>query len=172
MPFNRQYMGTTGAFSAASVLFPPQASIRTADTAGVDDPESPVTLMRAAPNPNEIWRLSAGTVISTILNTAGPTQMTLGEVYIGKRLLGGLGTRWYHVQPTNQIADAATSIDINNTQRMQQSLRVHAGEELILAINDGGTAWDASATQQVQIPYEVASGVTPAQNAASLRVWG
>ena len=95
-----------------------------------------------------------------------------GEVYIGKRLLGGLGTRWYHVQPTNQIADAATSIDINNTQRMQQSLRVHAGEELILAINDGGTAWDASATQQVQIPYEVASGVTPAQNAASLRVWG
>ena len=172
MRFNRQYMGTTGAFSAASVLFPPQASIRTADTAGVDDPESPVTLMRAAPNPNEIWRLSAGTVISTILNTAGPTQMTLGEVYIGKRLLGGLGTRWYHVQPTNQIADAATSIDINNTQRMQQSLRVHAGEELILAINDGGTAWDASATQQVQIPYEVASGVTPAQNAASLRVWG
>ena len=172
MPFNRQYMGTTGAFSAASVLFPPQASIRTADTAGVDDPESPVTLMRAAPNPNEIWRLSAGTVISTILNTAGPTQMTLGEVYIGKRLLGGLGTRWYHVQPTNQIADAATSIDINNTQRMQQSLRVHAGEELILAINDGGTAWDASETQQVQIPYEVASGVTPAQNAASLRVWG
>ena len=172
MRFNRQYMGTTGAFSAARVLFPPQASIRTADTAGVDDPESPVTLMRAAPNPNEIWRLSAGTVISTILNTAGPTQMTLGEVYIGKRLLGGLGTRWYHVQPTNQIADAATSIDINNTQRMQQSLRVHAGEELILAINDGGTAWDASATQQVQIPYEVASGVTPAQNAASLRVWG
>ena len=56
MPFNRQYMGTTGAFSAASVLFPPQASIRTADTAGVDDPESPVTLMRAAPNPNEIWK--------------------------------------------------------------------------------------------------------------------
>ena len=152
MPFNRQYMGTTGTFTAASVLFPPQARIRIANTSGVDDPESPVTLMRAAPNPNEIWRLSAGTVISTILNTAGPVQMTLGEVYIGKRLLGGLGTRWYHVQPTNQIADAATSIDINNTQRMQQSLRVHAGEELVLAVNDGGTAWDAGVTQQVGSP--------------------
>tara|TARA_R110002124_G_scaffold272957_1_gene442221 strand:- start:74 stop:592 length:519 start_codon:yes stop_codon:yes gene_type:complete len=172
MAFNRQYMGATGTFTAATVLFPPQSSIRIANTSGVNDPEAPVTLMRSAPNPNEIWRLSAGTVISTILAVAGPAQMTLGEVYIGKRLLGGLGTRWYHVQPTNQIADAATSIDINNTQRMQQSLRVHAGEELVLAVNDGGTAWDAGVAQQVQIPYEVAAGVTPAQNAASLRVWG
>ena len=172
MPFNRQYMGTTGTFTAASVLFPPQSSIRIAASAGVDDPEAPVTLMRAAPNPNEIWRLSAGTVISTILATAGPLQMVTGEIYIGKRLLGGLGSRWYHVQPANQIADAATSIDINNTQRMQQSLRVHAGEELILAVNDGGTAWSPAVAQQVQIPFEVAAGVTPAQNAASLRVWG
>ena len=172
MAFNRQYMGATGTFTAATVLFPPQASIRIAATSAVDDPESPVTLMRAAPNPNEIWRLSAGTVISTILNAAGPAQLAAGEVYIGKRLLGGLGTRWYHVQPCNQIADAATSIDINNTQRMQQSLRVHAGEELVLAVNDGGTAWSPAVSQQVQIPYEVAAGVTPAQNAASLRVWG
>ena len=173
MSFNRQYMGTTGAFSATSVLFPPQASIRTSDTAGVNDPEAPVTLMRASPNPNEIWRVNAGEVLKTFLTDTGSAQMSAGEVYIGKRLLCGLGTRWYHVEPCNQIGDTATSIDINFAQRMQQSMRVHAGEELVLAVNDGGTAWDASqTTNQVQIPYEVASGVTPAQNQASLRVWG
>ena len=173
MAFNRQYMGTTGAFSATSVLFPPQSSIRTSDTSAVNDPEAPVTLMRSAPNPNEIWRVTAGEVLKTFLIDTGSAQISAGEVYIGKRLLGGLGTRWYHVEPTNMISDPATSSDINFAQRMQQSLRVHAGEELILAVNDGGTAWDASQTaNQVQIPFEVASGVTPAQNASSLRVWG
>lgn len=172
MAYNRQYMGTTGAFSATSVLFPPQASIRTSDTAATNDPESPVTLMRAAPNPNEIWRLSAGEILKTFLFT-GAGQMSAGQVYIGKKLLGGQGTRWYHVQPTNVIASPADSQDINKAERMQQSMRIHPGEELILAVNDGATAWDASATgQQVQIPYEVAAGVTPAQMAASLRNWG
>jgi hypothetical protein len=173
MPFNRQYMGATGAFSASTVTFPPQASVRTTDTAAANDPESPIVLMRAAPNPNEIWRLRAGDIIDTFLFSNGATQMTTGQVYIGKKLLGGLGTRWYHVQPTNVIATPAEAKDINFAERMQQTLRVHPGEELVLALNDGGTAWDASdTTQQVQIPYEVASGVTPAQMAASLRAWG
>ena len=172
MSFNRQYLGTTGAFSATSVLFPPQSSIRTSDTSAVNDPEAPVTLMRSAPNPNEIWRVTAGEVLKTFLHNSS-AQMTTGEIYIGKRLLGGLGTRWYHVQPTNMVLGPAVESDINFAQRMQQSLRVHAGEELVLAINDGGTAWDASdASNQVMIPFEVASGVTPAQNSASLRVWG
>ena len=111
MPFNRQYMGTTGIFSATSVLFPPQASIRTSDTSAVNDPEAPVTIMRASPNPNEIWRVRAGDVYTAILNSAGATQMTTGEIYIGKRLLGGLGTRWYTVQSTNEIASASASQD-------------------------------------------------------------
>ena len=173
MPFNRQYMGTTGAFAAASVLFPPQASIRTSATSAVNDPEAPVPLMRAAPNPNEIWRVSAGEVLKTFLFDAGGAQLTAGEIYIGKRLLGGLGTRWYHVQPTNMVSAPAIEADINFAQRMQQSMRIHAGEELVLALNDGGTAWDSAQTgNQVMVSYEVASGVTPAQNAASLRVWG
>ena len=173
MPFNRQYMGTTGIFSATSVLFPPQASIRTSDTSAVNDPEAPVTIMRASPNPNEIWRVRAGDVYTAILNSAGPTQMTTGEIYIGKRLLGGLGTRWYTVQSTNEIASASDSQDSNFLTRMQQSMRVHAGEELVLAVNDGGTAVALSTvSQQVKINYEVASGVTPAQNSASLRNWG
>jgi hypothetical protein len=174
MPYNRQYLGTSGAFTATSVLFPPQASIRIADTSVVDDPEAPVTLMRAAPNPNEIWRLSAGEVLKTFLIDTTGVQMTTGTIYIGKRLLGGLGVRWYHVQPANMISAPAIEADINFSQRMQQSLRVHAGEELVLAVNDGGTtAWDATqAANQVQISYEVAAGVTPAQNAASLRRWG
>ena len=152
MPYNRQYLGTSGAFTATSVLFPPQASIRIADTSVVDDPEAPVTLMRAAPNPNEIWRLSAGEVLKTFLiDTTGVQMVT-----------------------ANMISAPAIEADINFSQRMQQSLRVHAGEELVLAVNDGGTtAWDASRpANQVQISYEVAAGVTPAQNAASLRRWG
>ena len=173
MPFNRQFMGTTGTFTAASVLFPPQASIRVADTSGVNDPESPVTLMRASPNPNEIWRVQAGDVYTAILSAAGPAQMTTGEIYIGKRLLGGLGVRWYSVQSTNEIATAAASQDQNFQTRMQQSMRVHAGEELVLALNDGGTVCAlTTVSQQVKINYEVAAGVTPAQNSASIRHWG
>jgi hypothetical protein len=172
MPFNMQYMGTNGTFTAASVLFPPQASIRIAPTAGVDDPESPVVLMRASPNPNEIWRLSAGQAYTAILNSAGPTQMVTGEIYIGKRLLGGLGVRWYTVLSTNEITTAAGAIDQNFKTRMQQSMRIHAGEELVLALNDGGTVWSPAVTQQVKLNYEVAAGVTPAQNAASIRNWG
>ena len=172
MPFNMQYMGTTGTFTAASVLFPPQASIRIAPTAGVNDPESPVVLMRASPNPNEIWRLSAGSAFNAILASAGPAQMATGEVYIGKRLLGGLGVRWYTVISCNEIASAAASIDQNFATRIQQSMRIHAGEELVLALNDGGTVWSPAVAQQVKINYEVAAGVTPAQNAASIRNWG
>ena len=172
MPFNMQYMGTTGAFSASSVLFPPQASIRITDTSAVNDPESPVTLMRASPNPNEIWRVKAGEAFTCILNSSGPTQMVTGELYIGKRLLGGLGVRWYTIMPFNDLPTAATGIDQNFKARIQQSMRVHAGEELVFAINDGGTAWDASLTQQLKINYEVAAGVTPAQNAASIKNWG
>ena len=87
--------------------------------------------------------------------------------------MGGLGTRWDHVQPTNMVSAPAIEADINFAQRMQQSMRIHAGEELVLALNDGGTAWDSAQTgNQVMVSYEVASGVTPAQNAASLRVWG
>ena len=56
---------------------------------------------------------------------------------------------------------------------MQQSMRVHPGEELVLAFNPGGTAWDPTqGANSVNIPYEVAAGVTPAQMAASLRAWG
>ena len=167
-------MGTTGAFSSTSVLFPPQTSIRTSDTSVVDDPEAPVTLMRSAPNPNEIWRVTAGEVLKTFLIDTDGNQMSGGTLYIGKRLLGGLGTRYYHVQPFNMISAPDVEADINFAQRMQQSLRVHAGEELVLAVNDGGSkAWDASqASNQVQISFEVASGVTPAQNSASLRRWG
>ena len=173
MAFNRQYMGTTGAFSASSVLFPPQASIRTSDTSGTDDPEAPVTIMRAAPNPNEIWRMTAGQIIKTFLFIAGGNQMSAGQVYIGKKLLGGQGTRWYHCEPTNSIASASSAQDINFAQRLQQTMRIHPGEELCLSINDGGAAFDASdSNQQVQIPYEVAAGVTPAQMAASLKQWG
>jgi hypothetical protein len=174
MPYNRQYMGTNGAFTAASVLFPPQASIRITNTSAVNDPESPITLMRAAPNPNEIWRVQAGDIIKSFLFDTGGVQMLRGEVYIGKVLLGGLGTRWYHVQPCNMIAGPGVSTDINFAQRLQQTMRVHPGEELVLALNDGGTtAWAAADPQnQVQIPYEVAGGVTPQQMAASLRAWG
>ena len=170
--FNSQYMGATGDYSAAAtVVYPPQASVRTTDTSAVDDPESPITIMRAAPNPNEIWRLNAGEIIKTFLFDVG-AQLSAGELYIGKLLLGGLGKRWFHVSAFNGIATAANSIDVNSAQRLQQTFRVHPGEELIMALNDGGTAWDASQTQQVQIPFEVASGVGPAQMAASLRVWG
>ena len=166
-------MGTTGTFGVASVLFPPQASIRQTDTSGVNDPESPVTIMRAAPNPNEIWRLSVGDAFTAILNAAGPAQMTTGEVYIGKRLLGGRGTRWYTTISTNEIATAAASQDQNFATRMQQSMRVHAGEELVLALNDGGTVCAlTTVSQQVKVNYEVAAGVTPAQNAVSIRNWG
>ena len=170
--FISQYMGATGDYSAAAtVVYPPQASVRTSDTSGVEDPESPITVMRAAPNPNEIWRLNAGEIIKTFLQDAS-AQLSAGELYIGKLLLGGLGKRWFHVSSFNGIATAAASIDVNSAQRLQQTFRCHPGEELIMAINDGGTAWDASKTQQVQIPFEVASGVGPAQMAASLRVWG
>ena len=173
MPFNRQYMGTTGIFSATSVLFPPQASIRTSATSGVNDPESPVTVMRASPTPNEIWRLSAGDVYTAIFNSAGPTQLVAGEIYIGKRLLGGLGVRWYTVMSCNEIATASASQDQNFKTRYQQPMRVHAGEELVCAINDGGTAVALdTVSQQLKLNYEVASGVTPAQNSASLRNWG
>ena len=173
MPYNRQFMGTTGIFSATSVLFPPQASIRITATGAAKDPENPTTIMRASPNPNEIWRISAGDVYTAILNAAGPTQMTTGEIYIGKRLLGGLGVRWYTVQSTNEIATAAASQDQNFQTRMQQTMRVHAGEELVLALNDGGTACALdTVSQQVKVNYEVAAGVTPSQNAASVRRWG
>jgi hypothetical protein len=173
MPYNRQFMGTTGIFSATSVLFPPQASIRITATGAANDPENPTTIMRASPNPNEIWRVSAGDVYTAILNSAGPTQMVTGDIYIGKRLLGGLGVRWYTVQAMNEIATAAASQDQNFQTRMQQTMRVHAGEELVLGINDGGTAVAlATVSQQVKINYEVAAGVTPAQNAASVRRWG
>ena len=166
-------MGTTGIFSATSVLFPPQASIRITATGAANDPENPTTIMRASPNPNEIWRISAGDVYTAILNAAGPTQMTTGEIYIGKRLLGGLGVRWYTVQSTNEIATAAASQDQNFQTRMQQTMRVHAGEELVLALNDGGTACALdTVSQQVKVNYEVAAGVTPSQNAASVRRWG
>lgn len=171
--FNRQYMGTSGAFAATSVLFPPQASIRTAATSGVNDPEAPVTVMRAAPNPNEIWRLSAGEILKVFLFDAAGNPLPQGEVYIGKKLLGGQGTRWYTVQPSDILPTKVQAVDINNAFRSQQTIRIHAGEELVLAVNDGGTAWDPTqAANQIQIPYEVAAGVTPAQNAVSLRRWG
>ena len=173
MPFNRQYMGTTGAFTASSILFPPQASIRTAATGTTDAPESPVILMRAAPNTNEIWRISAGDIVKVFLIDTGAAQCSVGQVYIGKILLGGQGTRWYDVTNCNQIASPANSIDVNNANRMQQSMRIHPGEEIVLGINPGGTAWDPTqSANSVNIPYEVAAGVTPAQMAASLRAWG
>ena len=131
--------------------------------------------MIAAPNPNEIWRISAGDVLKTFLYNTDAAQLLIpATVYIGKKLLGGLGTRFYHVEPANMIATPAAAQDLNFAQRMQQSLRIHAGEELIVAVNDGGSkAWDASqAANSIMIPYEVAAGVTPAQNAASLRRWG
>ena len=176
MPYNRQYMGATGSFASSStVLFPPQSSIRSTDTSISNDPDSPVTIMRAAPNPNEIWRLQSGDVLKTWLYNTDAAQLLIpAVVYIGKKLLGGLGTRFYHVEPAQLIADASSAQDINFAQRMQQSMRVHAGEELIVAVNDGGSkAWDASDTQNsIMIPFEVAAGVSPAQNAASLRRWG
>ena len=52
-------------------------------------------------------------------------------------------------------------------------MRIHAGEELVMALNDGGTVCAlTTVSQQVKINYEVAAGVTPAQNAASIRNWG
>ena len=99
--------------------------------------------------------------------------MVTGEIYIGKRLLGGLGVRWYTVQSMNEITSAAASIDQNFKTRMQQSMRVHAGEELVFAANDGAVVIAlTTVSQQVKINYEVAAGVTPAQNSASIRNWG
>ena len=172
MPFNRQFMGITGDFTTA-VKFPPQATVRQTDTPASDNPESPITLVSASPNPNEIWRVKVGEILEVFLHIAGGTQASAGQIYICKRLMGNLGTRWYMVQPLNQIASKGDSQDVNFALRMQQSLRIHPGESLVLAINDGGTAIDVSrAENQVSIWYEVASAVTPAQMRASIARWG
>lgn len=172
MPFNRQYMGWTGAATATTVVFPPGSTLRTTNTSGVDDPQSPVELMSAAPNPNEIWRIQAGDVVRVFLHDAS-AQLSAGQVFVGKRLLGGQGVRWYSVTQCNLIASTSNSQDINFAMRMQQSMRIHPGESLVLAVNDGGTAWVANTGgHEVQIPYEVAAGVSPAQMRASLARWG
>ena len=173
MPFNRQFMGWTGAASASTIVFPPQAVLRTTDTGASNNPESPTIIMRATPNPSEIWRLQAGTILRIFLDNTSGALMSAGQVFIGKLLRGGLGTKYYHVQQCNMIASKANSIDQNSAQRMQQTMRVHPSETLILAVNDGGTAWDASNTDhEVQIPYTVATGVSPAQMRAALSRWG
>ena len=171
MPFNRQYMGIDGDFTTAT-KYPPQASVRQTDTGASDNPESPITLMSASPNPNEIWRVKVGEILEAFIFNSS-AQMSTGQLYIGKRLLGNLGVRWYMVQPFNQIATPAQSLDVNFALRMQQSLRIHPGESLVLAVNDGGTAVDVSDSgSQISVWYEVASGVSPAQMRASLARWG
>ena len=173
MPFNRQFMGWTGAASASTVVFPPQATLRVSDTGATNDPQSPTELMSAAPNPNEIWRLSAGDIQLIMLDATSGSQMAAGQILVGKRLLGGQGVRWYSTTQCAVAPTVAEQTDQNFALRMQQSMRVHPGETLVLAVNDGGTAWDASdANHQVQIPYEVAAGVTPGQMRASLARWG
>lgn len=176
MPFNRQYMGWSGAASSTTVVFPPQATIRTSDTGGVNDPLSPTQIMSAAPNPNEIWRMTAGEIMLIFLTDEGNTQMIDGQIFVGKRLLGGQGVRWYSVQQNATAPTLAEQTDQNTAMRSQQSLRIHPGETLVMAVNDGGVSggkWDASqTTHNVQIPYEVAAGVSPAQMRASLARWG
>ena len=187
MPYNRQYLGWTGAASASTVVFPPQAKIRTSNTAAVNDPLSPVDLITAAPNPNEIWRLNAGTLLKMYIfdNTGTPKQFDTGQIYIGKRLLGNMGVRWYGVFPTIQIVGTgATGLgggtngaDRNFQTSMQQTMRIHPGETLVMALNGGSsTATDiflaSDGSHQVSIPYEVAAGVSPAQMRASLKRWG
>ena len=83
MPYNRQFLGWTGAASSSTVVFPPQAKIRTSDTAAVDDPLSPIDIITAAPNPNEIWRLSAGTLLKMYIfdNVSTPVQFTTGQIW-------------------------------------------------------------------------------------------
>lgn len=172
MPYNRQFMGWTGAATASTIVFPPQAVLRTTDTGAVNNPESPTIIMRATPNPSEIWRIQAGTVLKIFLDATTGSQMADGQVFLGKLLRGGLGTKYYSVTSCNQIASKANSIDQNNALRMQQSMRIHPSETLILAVNSP-TAWDASDTgHEVQIPYTVATGVSPAQMRASLARWG
>ena len=105
----------------------------------------------------KIWRLSAGEILKIFLFDAAGNQLPAGEIYLGKKLLGGQGTRWYTVQPSDIMPSKVQAVDINNAFRAQQTIRIHAGEELVLAVNDGGTAWDPTqVANQVQIPYEVA----------------
>ena len=174
MPYNRQFMGWTGAASASTIVFPPQAVLRTTDTGNVNNPESPTIIMRATPNPSEIWRLQAGSILRIFLDETGGAQMDTGQIFVGKLLAGGLGTRYYHVVACNMVASKANSIDQNSAQRMQQTMRVHPSETLILSVNDGaGGAWDASdANHEVQIPYTGATGVSPSAMKASLKQWG
>ena len=169
-------MGWSGTATSSTVVFPPQATLRTSDTGGVNDPQSPTEIMSAAPNPNEIWRLSAGEIQLIFLVDEGNTQMVDGQIFVGKRLLGGQGVRWYSVQQNSTAPTLAEQTDQNFSLRMQQSMRIHPGETLVLAVNDGGVSggkWaPGQAGHNVQMPYEVAAGVSPAQMRASLARWG
>lgn len=171
--YNRQFMGWTGAATTSTIVFPPQAVLRTTDTGAVNNPESPTIIMRATPNPSEIWRLQAGTILRIFLDNTSGALMSAGQLFIGKLLAGGLGTKYFHVVACNMVASKANSIDQNSAQRMQQTMRVHPSETLILSVNDGGTAFDASNTDhEVQIPFTVASGISPSAMRASLNQWG
>jgi len=187
MPFNEQYMGFTGDASSGVVVFPPQAKARDSNITAVNDPLSPTEIMSAAPNSNEIWKIQAGTALKTYLsnNESSKLQVNEGQIYVGKRLLGGLGTRWYHVISSNQIVGQGAAnagggtngTDRNFQQSFQQSMRVHPGETLVLAFNPGSTtagdAWAHDGTlNQITIPFLVAAGVSPAQMRASLSQWG
>ena len=172
MVYNRQFMGWTGAAAAGTIVFPPQAVLRLTATGAVNNPESPTIIMRATPNPSEIWRIQAGTILRVFLFDA-LAQVSAGQVFIGKLLAGGLGSKYFHITNCNLIATPAASIDQNSALRMQQTMRIHPSETLIASLNDGGTAWaPANVNNEMSIPYEVSSGVSPSQMRASMARWG